>query len=471
MSRNLLKRFGVAVVAFTFAVLPLLTVDAEVQPSFDTIRVQDGEETRLYQASILWSPVIVPLADGSAWAFFTAQLRLPTEPGAEPALTNFRVLAARFDPSAGTWSPAIALPGEIGFGPSAVADDQGTVHLVYTIRANLEPNSYGSLVYLRSTPEGVWTGPTLVAANESAGHQLSPDLTVDASGGVHVAWQDQRNVSEELRVANASNADILISDLNPDGTWSEPVQLNVRAEELVNASRPNLLADGDRLVAVWSMYSPELEVGLDSATHVQWSTRPINDTEGWSEPQTLFERGDTLIGGRFLDVAGNGSGDIAVLFGRRTANENQLFLQRLPSGSDDWSPPSLVSAGNRGSYPRMSMGPDGTVYAVYNLSDSTQAVQVGAIAIAQDETSAGAEVALTLGEERQQGIASIAVDNLGRAWVIYLHELPGRPTPTEARVLRGAIIESLPAIPIEPADPVIQPLPPASPAAEATPSG
>jgi hypothetical protein len=467
MKRRALNRLGLLVFALTFVLLQSAPASAAVQPSFDTIRVQDGDVARLYQASILWTPLVLPLPDGSAWAFFTAQLKLPTEPGADPTLSNFKVFATHFDAASATWSPAVAMPGEISFGPTGVVDSQGTVHLVYTIRANLEPTSYGSMVYVKTTPEGGWTGPTLVAASETAGHQLSPDLAIDANDGLHIAWQDQRSVTEEQRVADASNADVFVSDLNPDGTWSEPVQLSQRAEgSVANASRPQLLADGERLVAIWSIYSTESDIGLDSATHIEWSTRPVGDPAAWSDTQTLIERQNTLIGGRFLDAEANANGDIAVVYGRRTETENQLYLQRLPTGSDTWSDPSLIAAGNRGSYPKISLGPDGTVVTVYNLVDSGQSVQVGAIAVAPGETSAGQEISLTVGEEGQQGIASVTVDTNGRVWVMYLHELPGRPSPTEARVLRGALIESLPVVEVTPAA-----SPVALPEVEATPEG
>ncbi|CAN5843503.1 hypothetical protein BH20CHL4_BH20CHL4_14740 [soil metagenome] len=465
MKRRALNRLGLTIFALAFTVLQFGPAHAAVQPSFDTIRVQDGDVARLYQASILWTPLVLPLPDGSAWSFFTAQLKLPTEPGADPTLSNFKVFASRFDPASATWSPATALPGEISFGPTGVVDSQGTVHLVYTIRANLDPASFGSMVYIKTTPEGGWTGPTLVAASETAGHQLSPDLAIDANDGLHIAWQDQRSVTDEQRAADASNADVFVSDLNPDGTWSEPVQLSERtAESVSNSSRPKLLADGERLVAVWSIYSPE--IGLESATHIEWSTRPVSDAAGWGEPQMMFDQGETLIGGRFLDAEANAGGDIAVVYGRRTATENQLYLQRLPSGTSEWSEPSLIAAGNRGSYPNIALGGDGALYIVYNLVDSGLSVQVGAISVAPGETSAGAEVALTIGEEGQQGIAAVSVGATGRVWVMYLHELPGKPSPTEARVLRGALVESLPVVAVEAEIPAA-----ATPEAEATPEG
>ena len=466
MARSLFGRFGVLLFAVSLALTSLLPASAQMQPSYDTLRVQDGESIRLYQASILWSPLVLPTPDGGAWSFFTAQLRLPTQPGADPQLSNFKVFASRFDPASATWSPATALPGEISFGPTGVVDSEGTVHLVYTIRANLDESSYGSLVYIKTTPEGGWTGPTLVAAHESAGHQLSPDLAIDSSGGVHVAWQDQRAVTPEQRTANASNADVFVADLNPDGTWSEPVQISIRDDSGDNGSRPQILADNDRLVIIWSVYSTTEDIGLDSATRVMWSTRPVGDPAGWAEGQVLFAREDTLIGGRFLDAAASPSGETAIVFGRRTENDNQVYVMRLPSGATEWSDATLIATGNRGSYPRVALGPDGSMFTVYNLSEDGSTVQVGALGMAPGEGVPGVEVALSTGEEGQQGIASIAVDTLGRVWAIYFHQLPSRTTPSEVRVLRGAVISTEPSAPAQTTLPVVgTPEPEAAPEA------
>ena len=248
-----------------------------------------------YQASILWSPLILPLPDGNAWAFFTAQAEL----GNGTDLSNYNVFAAKFDAELNSWSVATSLPGEISFGPTGVVDDLGIVHLVYTLRASLDPSSYSILAYIRATPEGGWTTPSLVNSSEFAGHQLSPDLAIDPMGGLHLAWQDQRSVTAQQRTLDPSNADVFVSDLNADGLWTEPLQISVRTVEENNGSRPQMLASVDRLVLIWSVYSTTEDIGLDSAIQVQWTTRSISEPQGWAEPQTLFERDGTLIGGRF----------------------------------------------------------------------------------------------------------------------------------------------------------------------------
>jgi len=441
MLKKRLRTIALAGVLTLAGALQIFPVAATVQPSYDTIRIDNGDTATLYEVSIDWSPLVLNLPDGGAWGFFTAQLRLPTEPGANPLLSNRKLFATRFDPNSGTWQPAQALPGEISFGPTGVVDSSGTAHLVYTIRGSLDATSLSTIVYLTVDDSGAWSQPAVIVPSDNAGHQLSPDLTIDSDGGLHLAWQDQRSVSDELRAADPSNADVFVSDLNPDGTWTEPVQIDQRPDDITNASRPQLVADGDRLVALWSVYNTD--TGLNTATTLMWSERSIADPASWTGPQPVFDRGSDLIGGRFLDLTDDPSGGVTLVYGRRTDTENQLYLQRLDSGADSWSEPVLIASGDRGSYPRVAVAQDGTTYVVYNLGSGVS-VKVGAIAIAPGETTPGAEETLTAGEEGIQGIATVSVDTLGRPWVMYFHQPLQQPVE-EARVLRSGTISSQPA--------------------------
>ena len=35
---------------------------------------------------------------------------------------------------------------------------------------------------------GTWSQPNVIVPSDTAGHQLSPDLTIDSDGGLHLAW-------------------------------------------------------------------------------------------------------------------------------------------------------------------------------------------------------------------------------------------------------------------------------------------
>jgi hypothetical protein len=468
-----LKRFKLA--AMTMAVLAVVGVSvggaaAVTQPGYDTMRIDQDGVAMPYQVWTDWAPYVLPMPDGGAWSFFSAQTKVPNPENPSETLFGTRKLyASHFDPASGTWQPATAFSGgQIQFGPNALVDGAGTVHLVYTDRLDAEDGSFGQLVYRKSTADGGWTDPVTVAPNEAAGHQLSPELVLDGQGGIHVAWQDQRNVTEDRRIganANASNADVFASDLLPDGTWSEPVQMNVRPDETTNASRPQLVVDGDRLVVIWSVYDETN--GLTSAARVEWSSRPLADPATWAPAQTLFSRDDAQIGGRFLDVAPDPTGGVTIIYGRRTATDdvttNTLYLQRLAAGGNDWGQPISLISGNRGSYPRLAVGLDGTAYVIYNLG-SNSTVHVGAIALAPGQTRASAEVTVTAGEEGAQGIGALAVDPNNAVWIVYMHEPTGGQA-NEVRVLRGAVIPSEPAPETPVATPAASPEPEASPSA------
>ena len=91
MLKRRLRTMALAGVLALAAALQILPAAATVQSSYDTIRIDNGGTATLYQVSIEWSPLILNLPDGGAWGFFTAQLRLPSEPGAN----RWRMSSAR----------------------------------------------------------------------------------------------------------------------------------------------------------------------------------------------------------------------------------------------------------------------------------------------------------------------------------------------------------------------------------------
>lgn len=423
------------------------------QPSYDTLRIDGPTQALPYEVWVAWTPLIVPVPDGGAWAFFSAQVVNP-----DATIGTKKLYASRLDPATGTWNSAVPFNGgQIQFGPSAVVDGQGTIHLVYTDRADDQETTFGQLVYVKSTAEGGWTEPVAVGPNENAGHQLSPELVLDKNGGLHAAWQDQRGVDADSRVAAASNADIFSSDLGADGAWTAPVQISVRPDATTNGSRPQLATDGDRLIAVWSIYNADS--GLDTAARLEWSSRPIDGSAGWSAPQVLLERGEAQIGGRLLDLASDRNGGVVLVYGSRTTAANTLLSQRLQAGAATWDAPIVLTQGDRGSFPSATIAPDGSVVVAYNVG-SGGTVQAGAVVLIPGAPRGSVETILTAGEDGAQGRPMIVIDTNSRLWVIYMHE-PTGGVANEIRVIRGATLSTE----LAPETPPATPVPAASPAA------
>jgi hypothetical protein len=421
------------------------------QPSYDTLRVDGPNAALPYEVWVAWTPLIVPLPDGSAWAFFSAQAVNP-----DSTVGTKKLFASRLNPSTGTWSAAAPLKGgQIQFGATAAVDSQGNIHLVYTDRANDQTTSFGQIVYVKIAPDGTFSDPVAIAPSDKAGHQLSPEVVLDKSGGLHAVWQDQRSVDDASRAAAASNADVFSSDLGADGTWSAPVQISVRPDATTNASRPQLATDGDRLVVVWSTYTAAS--GLDTAAELDWSYRPIDGSAGWAQPQALLQRGNAQIGGKLLDLASNPKGGVTLVYGSRTDNVNSLFAQQLAAGATTWDAPITLAQGDRGSFPAAAIAPDGTLVVAYNLG-SGQSVQVGTVAWVPGAPRGSVESVVTAGEDGAQGRPMIDIDANGKVWVIYMHE-PSGGVANEIRIIRGAAIAT-----------ELAPATPATPVAAATPS-
>ena len=60
----------------------------------------------------------------------------------------------------------------------------------------------------------------------------------------------------------------------------EPALLNIREAPDVNPAWPHLVADGERLVAVWSIYHGTTADEMKGAVRVEWSSRPLTDPAG-----------------------------------------------------------------------------------------------------------------------------------------------------------------------------------------------
>lgn len=226
---------------------PAALAPTGMQPSSDALRVaQDGQ--LLPYRVLAEPPQLVTTPDGGAWAFFTARARRPDGVGA------WRLYGARFDPQSKVWLPAGALPGgQIQYLPAAVVDKGGTVHVVYSDRTSDAPDAVSVLLYTRSDGAGGWETPVPVAPDPNAGHQMMASLALDGEDQLHLLWRDQRAVTPEQRTASAGFGDLFVSDY-VDGAWSTPIRVYERATPDANAGYPFLVVDGDRLVAVWSVY-------------------------------------------------------------------------------------------------------------------------------------------------------------------------------------------------------------------------
>ncbi len=403
------------------------------QPSYETLRVEAEGAVVPYHVWIDWLPSLVTTPGGGGWVFFGAQARTSQGLGAR------QLYAARFDPERGVWMPATLMPGGVAqFGSAAAVDSTGTVHVVYSdVAAAGEVGS--TLVYTRSTPEGGWADPMAVAPDPDAGYQMMADIAIDANDGVHVLWRDQRLVTAEERAAHPANGDLFVSDL-VDGAWTPPVKVMERDGETAVAGWPHLAANGDRLVAIWSIYGGTTEEDMKSADRIDQASRPLDDPASWSAASPLLVRPDDSreIGGRLVDVATVPGGGIVIIYGSYERARNELAVRRLGADNGGWSEPEIIATGDYGYLPTVAVNADGTLFAAFNAGRNRN-VKIGAMAVSPDGNVA-TPVTLTPAEAGLQARAMVAVGADGNPWIVYMHQPPGESAVTELRVLREAIL-------------------------------
>ena len=405
-------------------------VARDQKPEVTSLVVHSDGKDRKYEVWVAWSPLIVTKPDGSAWAFFSAETKDGNDAG------DKRLWASYFDPKTGKWGAATAAfkGGAVQMGPAAVVDQDGRVNIVYANRTEDADGVFSEIFYAKEDGKGGWTTPVPVSREASSGYQLSPSMAIDDTGVMHVAWQDQRAFSEDARAASPSNADIFVSDLKPGGTWQKPVLISTHYTDGAS-SRPHIVADGDRLVAVWSVYATSL--GLNAAIRVDWSTRPLDDELAWTAPDPLVVGRGESFGGRLLDLAADPTGGVVLVYGRQ-ATDTFLFLRRLKPDATEWGGDTLLTYGDRGTFPSVTVSDQGVVYVVYNAG-AGNSVDVGAVAIPYRSIQPGPEVILTTDQPNTQGRPIVATDITGRPWIIYFSE-PGDGVANETRVLRNADI-------------------------------
>jgi hypothetical protein len=437
------RRLAALLAVAVMLVAPLRA--AADQGSYDVIRVKDAQgNTALYRVWLTWPQVLLTTPDGGAWGFFSAQAGQVNAPN--------KLYVSRYDPTQAKWSDGTEVPGgTVQFGVAGAVDANGIAHVVFTDRTEDKPEIFGKLMYMHSNPDNTWTTPVPVNDNPDAGHQLAPSLAVDANAGVHVIWQDQRNMTAEQRAASPANAGIVGCDLTADGVCAaDPVAISVPASADEIGNRPKLATDGQRLIATWSVYASISNEDLASASQLAWSSRPLGDPNAaWSAPQTLAARGEDALGGRLVDIASDPTGGVVAVFGRRT-NMTSLYYTRLAAGQDAWSEPVLLAAGNRGSFPTIAVGADGTTYVAYNLGEG-QTVSVAGLTVPAGSNAPTQETEIAVAEFGKRGQPVISMDNQGRVWAMYIFEplyagdLEAGQIPNEVHVLRGVSFSGNPA--------------------------
>lgn len=395
-----------------------------------------GSDTSPYVPSVQFSSLILSLPNGGAIAFYSAEAEPedPSTPTPADEITQ-KLYYAIYDAGNGSWGTGQPLldGGRMQYGITGVVDSIGRVHVVFTERKSGNDSDVGVLKYMVREVNGSWSPPENVSKNSTAGFQAAPSLAIDGDDTLYLVWQDQRLFGNDVRSASPNNADVFYATKAVDGKWSSAVSINKHAEdELV--SRPQIVIDGGRAVATWSVYKVD---NLNTANRIEWSYLTFGDNAKWASPKVMIAGRGEAFGGRLTDLKADPTGGVIFVFARQDT-DTFLFMRRLAADSTEWEPDILITYGDRGTYPSLTVAPDGTAYVVYNLGTGDD-VDVAGVAIPAKSITPGPEVILTSDEEGLHGRPSVTTDITGLPWVMYYTQ-PVEGTPNAVEAIRNFII-------------------------------
>ena len=233
-----------------------------------------------------------------------------------------RVIRAARRPSGGAWSDPVTLSGtgvvhDGTQGPSVVVDGEGTATVVWTRRVNGEHR----VEAVRRRAGGAWSNPTVL--RQTAWQVGPPEVTVDGSGRVYVAWSRSRGVDrleQEVEVARRT----------ADG-WTASVRVSGDREL---AGDPAVDVDhGGNATVVWRRSNGSTDA---PAFRVRAVRRPAGGP--WGNPQTLSH--DSV---QAIDLAVDHNGDTVVAWQRSTGSGGVIEAIRRPAGAG-WGEPRQRSA-------------------------------------------------------------------------------------------------------------------------------
>ena len=215
-----------------------------------------------------------------------------------PGDNNFKDIFYKYlDLNTGIWSSvewvSTEREGTCGY-PSIDVDSTGTIHVAWHQR-NL--NQKYDVVYKYRNPSTGWSTTEFIST-ESSEHAKYASLTLDDTGGIHIAWQDSTNYNDPNSGSCGNDEDIFYkSNINlPPNDMEDPPYgpLNGVIEIFYDFSAYTTDPDGDELFYLFDW---------GDGTQSEW-IGPVNSGENVTASHKWTSKGDYNIKVKARDIFG-----------------------------------------------------------------------------------------------------------------------------------------------------------------------
>ena len=223
------------------------------------------------------------------------------------------------------------------FDPAIAVGPDGTLHLAWQDGRN----TIGYDIYYDRSTDGGATFSTNVQVNdETLGDQVDPAIGVDSTGGVHVAWADNRDGLYQIYYANSS-----------DGGASFTASLLIGYGGVGNNITPALVTAGSNQVHVtWAQHLTDIPYWFPFIGPVWIPVYGVeiasssDGGESFGEPQRVSDR-YALNSSMQPDVAAS-NGVVHVVFYRDSYGDTVIEYDRSTDGGNTWGTDRPVDDGN-----------------------------------------------------------------------------------------------------------------------------
>jgi hypothetical protein len=226
--------------------------------------------------------------------------------------------------------------GEQHGGQQLAIDKSGAVHVVWS-RNDVPWSQSFQIYYARRGHDGTWSAPQNIS--NTPGRSGSPQLAVEESGVVHVAWTHEP--------PNGASSQAYYARRGSDGIWSSPISISFAGSLMVDASGTVHLT-GSCALGGFSAVLCYIQRTADGA---------------WSDPQEISHSGG------FSQLAVDASGAVHVIWraippGSPSDMTDIYYARRTANGS--WSSPYNISNNaDLSDFHQLAVSEDGVVHVVW----------------------------------------------------------------------------------------------------------
>jgi len=242
-----------------------------------------------------------------------------------------------------TWSGIKRLTWNLGWAayPDITVDMSDNIHIAWR---NDSPNY--EIYYKKSTDGGAtWTGAKRITWDP--GMSDYPAIITDISNNIHLLWDDDKSGNKELYYKKSTDG---------GSTWSALQRLTWNS------------GDSDNAAVAYSPFSGHLHVVWEDDTPGNWDIYYKKSTDGgstWSALQRLtWNSGDT----RRPSIATNSSNNhVYVVWYDDTTGSDEIYYKESTDGGSTWSALQRLTWNSSPSiHPRIEIDAVSNIHIVYN---------------------------------------------------------------------------------------------------------